>query len=166
MDEVTPILPSPKLPRDFMQVVIIPFTFHWWWWWWRWNKRAGFRLVPLKFQFYRLQIDMSVPPHSEHDLVVCGGDRGQGGGHIRRPCDCTACHWYGSVVVAGLLSGRTICPTRGQSSTTLAAIVDGALIIPNSDELNLGTCVGWVPVCSYVSYSKQRSVVNRVAKYK
>lgn len=44
--------------------------------------------------------------------------------------------------------------------------VDGALIIPNSDELNLGTCVGWVPVCSYVSYSKQRSVVNRVAKYK
>lgn len=25
--------------------------------------------------------------------------------------------------------------------------VDGALIIPNSDELNLGTCVGWVPVC-------------------
>lgn len=117
MDEVTPILPSPKLPRDFMQVVIIPFTFHWWWWWWRWNERAGFRLVPLKFQFYRLQIDMSVPPHSEHDLVVCGGDRGQGGGHIRRPCDCTACHWYGSVVVAGLLSGRTICPTRGQSST-------------------------------------------------
>lgn len=44
---------------------------------------------------------MSVPTQSEHDLVVCGGcDRGQGeGGHIR-PCDRTACHWYGSVVVS------------------------------------------------------------------